>query len=187
MDFFDLKGIIEELLRRLGLVGYRFERSSHPSFHPGRTAKLLIGGEEVGLLGELHPRVRESLELELAEPVLAAELDLEAILARAAPVGRYKPLPQFPAVLRDLAVVVDKAIPAERVAQAIRAAGGGLLRELVLFDLYQGPPVPQGRKSLAFRLRLQAEDRTLTDEEADALRARIEARLAEELGAELRK
>jgi phenylalanyl-tRNA synthetase beta chain len=86
-----------------------------------------------------------------------------------------------------LAVVVDEAIPAERVAQAIRAAGGGLLRELVLFDLYQGPPVPQGRKSLAFRLRLQAEDRTLTDEEADALRARIEARLAEELGAELRK
>jgi phenylalanyl-tRNA synthetase beta chain len=186
MDFFDLKGIVEELLLRLGLEG-RFERTSHPSFHPGRTAKLLIGGEEVGLLGELHPRVRESLELELAEPVLAAELDLEAILARAAPVGRYKPLPQFPAVLRDLAVVVDEAIPAEKVAQAIRAAGGGLLRELVLFDLYQGPPVPQGRKSLAFRLRLQAEDRTLTDEEADALRTRIEARLAEELGAELRK
>lgn len=184
MDFFDLKGIIEELLRRLGLEG-RFERANHLSFHPGRAAKLLIGREEVGLLGELHPRVRENFELE--EPVLAAELDLEAILARAAPIGRYRPLPQFPAVLRDLAVVVDEAIPAERVAQVIRGAGGELLRELVLFDLYQGPPIPQGKKSLAFRLRLQAEERTLTDEEADGLRARIEARLAEELGAELRK
>ncbi|MCR4405122.1 MAG: phenylalanine--tRNA ligase subunit beta [Candidatus Acetothermia bacterium] len=190
MSFFDLKGIIEELLRGLGLEG-RFERPSrpHPSFHPGRTAKLLIGGEEVGLLGELHPRVKEAFELELEWPVLAAELDLEAILAlaRATPVGRYRPLPQFPAVLRDLAIVVDEAIPAERVAQAIKAAGGELLRELVLFDLYQGPPIPKGKKSLAFRLRLQAEDRTLTDEEADRLRLQIEARLAEELGAELRK
>ncbi len=185
MDFFDLKGIIEELLRRMGLAGFRFIKAEGPFLHPGRAATLLLGEEEAGLLGELHPQVRENFELE--EPTLVAELDLEAILARAGLVRRYEPLPQFPAVLRDLAVVVDEAISAERVAQAIKAAGGELLRELILFDLYQGPPIPEGKKSLAFRLRLQAEDRTLTDEEADRLRLRIEAHLAEELGAELRK
>ena len=189
MDFFDLKGIIEELLLRLGLKAFRFVRAEEPPFHSGRAARLLIEEEELGLLGELHPQVRENFELE--GPTLAAELDLEAILeiaiALSGPVGRYRPLPQFPAVLRDLAIVVDEAIPAERVARVIREAGGELLQELVLFDLYQGPPIPQGKKSLAFRLRLQAEDRTLTDEEADGLCSQIERRLAEELEAELRK
>ncbi|MGQ9733634.1 MAG: phenylalanine--tRNA ligase subunit beta [Candidatus Bipolaricaulia bacterium] len=185
MDFFDLKGIIEELLRRMGLADFRFVKAERPFLHPGRAAALLIAGEEAGLLGELHPQVRENFELD--EPTLVAELDLEAILAKAGPVRRYEPLPQFPAVLRDLAVIVDEAIPAERVAQVIREAGGELLRELILFDLYQGPPIPEGKKSLAFRLKLQAKERTLTDEEADALRFRIEERLAEELGAELRE
>ena len=186
LDFFDLKGLLEELLRRLGLEGSRFERSSPPSLHPGRAARLVLAdGAEAGFLGELHPKVRENFELD--EPTAVAELDLEAILARAGPIRRYESVPEFPAISRDLAIILDEKVTADLVAQAIRAAGGELLRELVLFDLYQGPPIPEGKKSLAFRLRLQAADRTLTDEEADALRAQIESRLAAELGAELRK
>ena len=185
MDFFDLKGIVEELLRRLGIEDWRFTRSSVPYLHPGRAAELLLGEEPVGVLGELHPQVRANFELE--GPAAVAELDLEALLERAGRVRRYRPLPQFPAVLRDLAIIVDEEVPAERVAQVIREAGGRLLRELVLFDVYRGKPVPEGKRSLAYRLRLQAPDRTLTDEEADEIRAQIEARLAAELGAELRK
>jgi len=186
MDLFDLKGIVEELLRRLGIEDYRFARSTNPSLHPGRAAELLLGEESVGIIGELHPQVRANFDLP-EEPVMVAELDLEHILRRASRARRYRPLPQFPAVLRDLAIVVAEEVPTERVAQVIREAGGGLLRELVLFDVYRGKPIPEGKRSLAYRLRLQAEERTLTDEEADGVRAQIERRLREELGAELRK
>ncbi len=188
-DFFDLKGIIEELLRRLRVDDFLIESvrpETKPSWlHPGRAAALFIDQKEVGYFGEVHPQVRENFELPVR--VIAGELDLEAILEQAGQVKAYKPLPRFPAVWRDLAIVVDEEIPAERVAQVIEEAGGELLHELVLFDVYRGRPIPQGKKSLAYRLWLLSPERTLTDEEADAVRERIERRLAEELGAELRK
>jgi len=186
MGFFDLKGIVEELLRWLGIKNFKFTRSNDPSLQPGRAAELLLDEESVGIIGELHPGVRANFDLP-EQAAIVAELDLDSILGKARRARRYRPLPQFPAVLRDLAIVVDEGIPAERVAQAIKAAGGELLHELVLFDLYCGKPIPQGKKSLAYRLRLQAPDRTLTDEEADGVRAQIERGLREELGAELRK
>ncbi|MFQ6117837.1 MAG: phenylalanine--tRNA ligase subunit beta, partial [Candidatus Bipolaricaulia bacterium] len=175
----------QPLLRRLGIEDYRFTKSSAPYLHPGRAAELLLGEESVGTLGELHPQVRANFELE--GPVAVAELDLEYILKKACRVRRYRPLSQFPTVLRDLAIIVDEEVPAARVAQVIREAGGGLLREVALFDVYRGDPIPEGKRSLAYRLRLQAPDRTLTDEEADGVRAQIEERLAVELRAELRK
>ncbi len=186
MDLFDLKGVLEELLARLGIADYRFGELEHPILHPGRAAELLIQGQSVGMLGELHPAVRANFELPQG-PVIVAVLNLERILKETAPLRQYQALPRFPAVSRDLAIIVDEDIPAERVARVIRGAGAAFLRDLVLFDLYQGSPIPEGKKSLAYRLRLQAPDRTLTDEEADALQAKIEERLAGELGAELRK
>lgn len=197
-DFFDLKGIIEELLRRLGVddlhVGNPKDNDESPSWlHPGRAAVVIVAQEGVGYFGEVHPQVRENFELPVR--VIAGELDLEAILKRAgqleaeakARARAYRPLPRFPAVWRDLAIVVDEEVPAERVAQLIEEASGELLHKLVLFDVYRGKPIPQGKKSLTWRLWLLSPERTLTDEEADALRERIERRLAEELGAELRK
>jgi phenylalanyl-tRNA synthetase beta chain len=195
MDLFDLKGPVEELLRRLGIEDYQFTRSntleedtgtSSPGLHSGRAAELLLGKEPVGIIGELHPQVRVNFDIP-EQAVIVAELDLEALLAKAGEVRRYRPLSQFPAVGRDLAIVVDEKVPAAGVAEVIREAGGGLLRELALFDVYCGEPIPPGKRSLAYRLRLQAQDRTLTDEEADEIHARIERQLKEELSAELRK
>jgi len=185
VDFFDLKGMVEELLSKLG-VGkphVRFEPAEAATFHPGRCARLLIRGEELGILGEVHPQVAEAFDL--VGRVYLAELDLE-LLFEAAEERLYRPLPRFPAVRMDLAVVVDEEVAAERVERLIRESGGALLEEVVLFDLYRGAPVPTGKKSLAYALTYRAPDRTLTNEEAQAVHERIMAALERELSAQVR-
>ena len=142
----------------------------------------------MGVIGELHPLVREAFDLP-AQPVCALEFDLEALLAQAIAVGKVRtlqPIPRFPAVSQDLAVVVDEDLPAQQVQAAIVEAGGRLLRRAELFDLYRGEQIPHGKKSLAYSLAYQAEDRTLTDDEVAKVQERIVRRLAQELGAELR-
>jgi len=184
LGFYDLKGVVETLLARLGLEG-AFEQGEQPPFHPGRCAQVSIGGEVVGVMGELHPVVREAFDLP-AQPVCALEFDLEVLLAQMGVTRVMKPLPRFPAVVQDIALIVDEDLPAEEVRQAILAFGGRLLRDARLFDLYRGEPIPPGKKSLAYSLTYQAEDRTLTDEEVARVQERIVRRLAEELGAKLR-
>jgi phenylalanyl-tRNA synthetase beta chain len=185
LDFFDLKGVVETLLERLHVGGARYEPVQHPTFQPGRTARLWVGEEEIGVLGEIHPAVREAFDLP-DRRLAAAELDLEALLAQVPPSWFVEPISTFPAVLQDLAVVVDEEVPAARVQELIAEAGGFLLKEVRLFDVYRGNPVPPGRKSLAFALTFQAPDKTLQDAIVAKQVGRIAHRLRQELGAELR-
>jgi phenylalanyl-tRNA synthetase beta chain len=184
LNFYDLKGVVEALLAGLGLEG-TFKQDERPAFHPGRCAQVSFGDSVVGVMGELHPLVREAFDLP-AQPVCALEFDLEALLAQVGAARTMQPISRFPAVVQDVALVVGENLSADEVRRAILASGGQLLRDVRLFDLYRGEPIPPGKKSLAYSLTYQAEDRTLTDDEVAKVQARIVRRLAEELEAELR-
>jgi phenylalanyl-tRNA synthetase beta chain len=185
LDFFDLKGVVEALAGDLHLAEVGYRPAAVPYLHPGRSAELRLGEAAVGHFGQMHPREAEAYGLG-DRIVLAGELDLEALQAAAPERYTYTPVPRFPAALRDIAVVVDEAIPAEQVAQEVRRAGGELLRQVRLFDLYRGESIPPGTKSLAYALTYQAEDRTLTDKEVDRAHKKIEDRLRHVLKAQVR-
>jgi len=191
MNFYDLKGILEGLFTALRLKGVRFlapespEQAYTAAFHPGKCARLLVGERELGVMGELHPLVRAHYEL-LEAPVLAADLDLAALLEQIPAQVELEAVAAYPPVLEDLALVLDEDIPAERVEQVIRAAGGRMLKGLRLFDVYRGEQTGAGKKSLAYSLTYQSLEKTLTDEEALKIRQRIIRELEQELGAKLR-
>jgi phenylalanyl-tRNA synthetase beta chain len=184
-DFFDCKGVVEALLSGLHLARVGFEPASHPTFAPGRTARALVDGQEVGILGEIHPDVSAAFDLP-AGPVCLAELDLEALLARVPLTYRVAAVPRFPPALQDIALVVEEGVSAADLTAAVRAAGGPLVADVRLFDVYRGPQLPPGQKSLAFSLVFQAADRTLTDAEVEAEKRRIVEAVAGRLGARLR-
>lgn len=171
-DFFDLKGAVETLLRAMGISAAAFEPGRHVSMHPGRTARLLVKGRTVGYLGEVHPTVVERYDL-LPHRTFAAELDLEALMSVATTERQYEPLPRFPAVTHDIAVVLDDSWANDSVEQEITRTGAPLLADVTLFDVYRGAPIPAGKKSLAYSLSYRAPDRTLTDEEVMAVEARV--------------
>jgi phenylalanyl-tRNA synthetase beta chain len=185
LDFYDLKGVVDTLLAelRLGLISY--EPHQHPAFHPGKCARMTVADRQVGWLGELHPLVQERYEFSEA-PVLAAEFDLEEILPYVPRRYDIVPVPAFPPVLEDLAIVVAEDIPAARVAEIIQKAGGEMVTSLKLFDVYRGEKIGPGKKSLAYSLTYQAPDRTLTDQEVARLRQHIIQSLERELDARLR-
>jgi phenylalanyl-tRNA synthetase beta chain len=185
VDFFDLKGIVQAILSSFHIPAGRYEPLEHPSFHPGKCARVALAGEPLGVIGELHPLVRQRYELP-GYPLLAADLDLEAILRLAPAHYATEPVPAFPPVLEDLALIVAEDLPAERAAEMIRQTGGRLVADVRLFDLYTGEQIGAGKKSLAYSLTYQAPDRTLTDDEVARLRQRIVRRLEQELGARLR-
>jgi phenylalanyl-tRNA synthetase beta chain len=179
-DFFDAKADLEALVAPLGT---RFERAEHPAFHPGRSARVLIGNEPAGWLGELHPRWQQKYEL--ARPVVLFELDAQLLERMPAP--RFNPPSKFPPVVRDMALIVDSAVPAEALLAAMEAEKPVIVASIGVFDLYQGPGVPTGRKSLAFRVVMQHTERTLTDAEADAARDELVRLLGAKFSATLRK
>lgn len=183
-DFYDAKGAVAGLLGSLGLAGWSLGGPAGRPLHPARSAEIVVAGGPVGMVGELHPRVAQRLELPPRTAV--AEVELTALSAVRAPSETVDDVPRFPPVRRDLAFVVDRAVAAGAVRDAIVAASGGVVREAVLFDVFEGPPVPEGRKSLAYSVDLRAPDRTLTDEDAEAVVRTIVARLHGEFGAELR-
>ncbi len=187
-DFFDLKGVLEGLAEALGLV-ISYEPASHPTFRRGRTARLLLGNSQIGLMGELHPLVVEKLDLRLEknQPVLAADIDLEAIYKQVPALRPYTPLPTYPAIREDLALVVPQTTPSDAVRQEIVKAGGYLLSHVELFDVFSGGSLPAGHRSLAYHLTYQANDKTLTDKDARKIRQRIIAQLERNLGAKLRE
>jgi len=187
-DFFDLKGVVEGLAEALGLA-INYEPASHPTFRRGRTARLLLGNSQIGLMGELHPLVVEKLDLRLEknQPVLAADIDLEAIYNRVPSLRPYTPIPTYPAIREDLAVVVPQTTPSDAVRQEIVKAGGYLLSHVELFDVFSAGSLPAGHRSLAYHLTYQASDKTLTDKDARKIRQRIIAQLERNLGAKLRE
>lgn len=190
MDFYDAKGAVEVVLEMLGVGGAAFAPARHAALHPGRTAAVTAAGPDgtpraLGHVGELHPAVRERWDLP-DRPVAVADLDLDAIDALAGAVRPIVPFSPYPPVERDLAVVVADATPAADVEAAIRAAGGKLLVAVRLFDVYRGPQVGAGRKSLAYRLRFQSMDKTLEGASVDRLREQIARALARAVGGEVR-
>jgi len=184
LGFYDLKGVVEALLERLAVDGV-FETAQHPAFHPGRCARVRAEGEEIGVLGELHPLVLEAFELP-SQPICALEFDVEVLLASWGTAQTMRPISAHPPVYEDLAVVVDEDVPAAEVCNLILQTGSALVRSAVLFDRYRGKQIEPGKKSLAFRLTYQAPDRTLTDREVARLREKIVRRLERELKATLR-
>lgn len=185
LDFFIFKGQIEALLAAMGICGVAFEATSDDgAFHPGRCARVLAGGMVLGKLGEVHPLVCANYEID--GTVYAAQLDLQRMIDARARETKYRPLPRFPGVTRDIAVVCDTDTAAAALIDCITRGSGGLLQSATLFDVYTGTGIPAGKKSMAFALTLRADDRTLTDVEADAEVSGILKCLQSELGAVLR-
>jgi phenylalanyl-tRNA synthetase beta chain len=185
VDFYDAKGLVEHVLAALGVDAYEVATTPGPSFlEAGRSAWVHAGDARVGWFGEVTLSVRDAFDL--PTPVFLAELDLDQLRALPRRPIRYRPLPRFPAVQRDLALVVSAEVTAEEVTRALQAMREPLLRGVMLFDVYTGDQVGAGRKSLAYTLLYQAEDRTLTDQEVNELHARIVERVRQRLGAAVR-
>ena len=183
--FFTLKGAVETILDSIRAAGVQFvAETADPSYHPGRCARVLVQGEEIGVLGQIHPLVAANYGVDTE--LYCAELRFDALLAAMGPDPEYVPLPKFPAVTRDIAVLVDAGVPVGALEGTISDAAAGLLREVSLFDIYTGANLPAGKKSVAFNLVLRADDRSLTAQEADDEVGIILARLEQEHGAVLR-
>ncbi len=184
-DFFTLKGAIETLLCTLRIENVRFESDSkNPSYHPGRCALITASGKKLGTFGQIHPSVAEEFGIDC--PVFAAELDTAAVMSQRSPDKSYTALPRFPAVSRDIAVICDKSVTAQALLDCIHEAGGELLREAKLFDVYTGSPIPDNKKSVAFSLTLRSDEMTLKDEHAESTVNEILAFLDKKLGAVIR-
>lgn len=190
VDIYDLKGIIEAMLESLHVDGVCYEPCEiHPSYHPGKCARMLAGDRQIGLFGEIHPLVREKYDLPVTHaqmPILAAEIDLDALLPLIPIRHESHSVPEYPPVLEDLAVVVDEMVPASKVSDAIQAAGSKIVVDVRLFDVYRSEQIGAGKKSLAYSITYQAADKTLTDKDVAGIRTRIVRRLEQELGAKLR-
>jgi phenylalanyl-tRNA synthetase beta chain len=182
VDFYDAKAAVTAVLEALGISGARLDAPGASWLHPRTSATVRLGDDVLGDVGELHPRVAQAFDL--PRGVLAFELHVDALLRAARLVPQYRRIPNVPAVLRDLAVVVDDAVTAASVEAVVREEP--LVEAVTLFDVYRGAPLPSGKKNLALAIAYRAPDRTLTDGEAEDAHARIVKRLAAQVGAELR-
>lgn len=184
-SFFTLKGSVETILDSIRAedVTYVSEKSD-PSYHPGRCAKVYVNGQEVGTLGQIHPLVAANYGVDTE--LYYADLKFDALFASRGADPEYQPLPKFPAVTRDIAVLVDKAVTVGAMESSIQAAAKGLLKDVTLFDIYEGAKLPTGKKSVAFNLVLRADDRSLTAQEADDEVNLVLERLKKDFGAMLR-
>ena len=170
VDFYDLKGVAEYLAARLRL-GFSYLATKRPKMHPGQTADIFLGGKLIGYLGQVDPSL-------VIQPVYYLEIELEPLAVGLSHIPSYKALTRFPAVLRDLALVGPKTVPAENLIKAIYEAGGTYLRSVELFDMYTSAQIGVENRSLAYSLIFQSEERTLTDAEIDSLLQNITAKMA---------
>jgi phenylalanyl-tRNA synthetase beta chain len=186
IDFFQVKGLVEILVRQLTTVYLAYEPARVSKlFHPGRSAVLKLGLKEVGYVGEVHPTVRQAA-LETDEPVVLFELNLESLRKYERTTVRYKIPSKFPASEIDIAVTVDKPVQSYQLVESVRHAGGTLLSDVSIFDVYEGEHIPEGKKSIAFHLTFLSPERTLLDTEVAGLRERIVQNLSDKFGAQLR-
>ena len=185
VNFFSVKGLVEAILKDIRADNVRFEAcTDNPSYHPGRCAEVYAGDECIGVFGQIHPLVAANYGVD-AE-LYCAELSLEKLMGACGSDPVYKPLPKFPAVTRDIAVVCDKAITVARLIDCIMSAGGQYLKNCELFDIYTGSHIAPGKKSVAFSLTLRADDQTLTDEHAEETMRNVLDALERDLGASMR-
>ena len=184
-DFYDIKGVCEEIFERLHIDNVEYERvSDNPVYHPGRAAVITINGRYIGIIGEVHPSVARAFEL--GARAYMGELDFRAIYKSAKRDVKYTPLTKFPSVTRDFSIVIDKLVPVANIEKVIRKASGKLLARLELGDVYEGAQIPNGKKSVMYKAEFKAADRSLTGAEADNIHRKIVDNLASELNAELR-
>lgn len=184
-DFFDIKGVVEELLAALRIDGADWPAAHGETFyHPGKSCAVEAGGARLGTLGEVHPEVLRAFDI--AQPLFLLDLDAEALFAAAGRHPGFRPLSRYPDVERDSALLVDEEVSAKQVLDVLQQVRLKDLESIVLFDVYRGASLPPGKKSLAIRARYRALDRTLTDELVQSLHAKLIAALQKSLGAELR-
>lgn len=172
LDFYNLKGIVEELLDKVGAGEVEFERPSDDcsfdevsAFHPGRVAVVKVDNEEIGIFGELHPDVLENYSI--GTRAYAGKININELFEKSNPQKTYKPLPKFPATTRDLSLVCDDSVAVAQIEKAIKKAVGGILEKLTLFDVYKGKQIEEGKKSVSYSISMRSHDGTLTDEQAD--------------------
>lgn len=185
IDFFDLKGAVENLMEELNIRAYRILSSNNDSMHPGRTAELIINNKRIGWLGEAHPDMLDNYGV----PVRAyiAELNFDEIVYLSNPEIKYKALPKYPSVSRDIAVVVNEEITAGQIEEIIRNKGGKTVEEVKLFDIYRGSQIEKGYKSMAYAITYRSDEKTLTEEEISKVHNKILNSLANQVGASLRQ
>jgi len=181
LDFFEAKGVVEGLMNQLG-VEANSEKSRDESLHPNKQAAIIVDSKRVGVIGELHPKVLEAFDL--SETVYLFEIDLTDLLPFTLGHKRFQPIPRFPAVVRDIALVVDAAVTHQKIQDIIKSFP--LVVRVTLFDVYTGEQVPPGKKSLAYRIAFQSPTHTLTDDEVSKVQQQILDKLYQELGATLR-
>lgn len=185
VDYLNLKGIVENLLETIGIKGSSFRReASNQSYHPGKTAALMINKDYVGVLGEIHPDVSDNYGIEAA--CYVAELNLDVLYSNANTERKYSPLPKYPAVTRDMALLVDDSILVQEIEDIIVKQSGNMLEKVQLFDVYKGKQIPDGKKSIAYSLIYRLENKTLTDGEVNKVHEKILRSLEYKLGAQLR-
>ena len=183
--FFTLKGELEAILKGLRMPKASYTAvKDNPSYHPGRCAKVTIGGVDVGYMGQVHPLVAKNYGIDVE--VYCAEINFSRMFELVLPEPTYVPLPKYPTVTRDLSVLCDETLTVAEVQNVMTAAAGKLLRNIQLFDIYRGTGVPEGKKSVSFSLELRADDRTLTDTDSEAVVTKVLAALGEKLGVTLR-
>lgn len=184
-DFYDIKGITEQLLDRVGIKNYSFTADKeNPSFHPGRCARILLGDKVLGTVGQIHPKVCDNFKVDTEAYI--AVLDFELIAEKSTLEIHAKELPKFPAVTRDLAVIVDKTVPVGDIVNIIESQKTDILEECALFDIYEGVQAGEGKKSVAYSIKFRAADKTLTDDDVAPVMDKILKELEEKLGAQLR-
>ena len=185
VNFFTLKGQLEAVFAGLRTLKTSYVADkTNPSYHPGRCAKVFVGGEEVGVIGQVHPAVAKNYDMDVE--VYCCEINFAKVSTLLLPEVTYTPLPKYQGTTRDLAVLCDEAVTVADVENVIEANAGKLLRSVKLFDIYRGTGVPEGKKSMAFSLELRADDRTLTDADSEGVMTKVLSALTEKLGATLR-
>ena len=185
MDFYKLKGAVESILEAMRIEGAEYAAvRDNPSYHPGRCASVSVSGKTLGVFGQVHPTVQKNYGSDLE--LYAAELSLDALIENQGAEPTYKALPRFPAVTRDIAVVADREITVGEIEKTIRVSGGELLRDVRLFDVYEGPGILPGKRSTAYSMTLRSDEGTLTDDHADEVMTNVLTALREKLGAERR-
>ena len=185
MDFYKLKGAVESVLEAMRIEGGEYAAvRDNPSYHPGRCASVSVSGKTLGVFGQVHPTVQKNYGSDLE--LYAAELSLDALIENQGAEPTYKALPRFPAVTRDIAVVADRDITVGEIEKTIRVSGGELLRDVRLFDVYEGPGILPGKRSTAYSMTLRSDEGTLTDDHADEVMTNVLTALREKLGAERR-
>ncbi|EQB90205.1 phenylalanyl-tRNA synthetase beta chain [Clostridium punense] len=186
LDYLELKGVVENILNSLGINSPSFKReSSNPSFHPGKTAALYVGKDYIGVLGEIHPDVANNYGMDVR--CFIAELNLDLLMKNSNMDRKYKALPKFPAMTRDIALLVDDEVLVQDIEDTIKKQGGGILESVKLFDVYKGKQIPEGKKSIAYSIVYRHSEKTLTDNEVAKVHDKILRSLEHKLGAELRQ